>query len=241
MRAYWGTEGVQPTESEPAFQQVSFTAWDLLIDCLASNQFVADMGADGEQRLIYEFGRASAWYVDYAFFNGTGSGGQMPLGILKAPCKKTVSRVVAGHVSQTDVGAMVASLLPRCYRTAVWACSPTAIEDVIKLPGMQPNQPAIPAMGEESSLCGVLFGRPVFVTEKLPAMGTAGDLILFDPAEYLIGDRQQVTIDASEHPRFRNNQTTFRVWVRVDGKPLLSDTVTLADGTTEVSSVVVLG
>ena len=47
-----------------------------------------------------------------------------------------------------------------------------------------------------------LLGRPAFPSEKLPALGTKGDLMLLDPSLYVVGDRQQIEIAASEHVNF---------------------------------------
>ena len=99
---------------------------------------------------------------------------------------------------------------------------------------------------------GYLENRPLYVTDKLPKLGTAGDLVLFDPSMYAIGDRQQVVVDISEHAPygsssvFQHNQSMFKVWYRGDGKPMLDQVVTLPDGSgasnsgaTTVSCIVV--
>jgi HK97 family phage major capsid protein len=85
-----------------------------------------------------------------------------------------------------------------------------------------------------------LLGRPAIMTEKLPALGTKGDLILVDPSLYIIGDRQQIEIAASEHVNFLANQMTWRVVERVDGQPWLDKPITLQDNATQVSPFVVL-
>jgi HK97 family phage major capsid protein len=85
-----------------------------------------------------------------------------------------------------------------------------------------------------------LLGRPAFPTEKLPALGTTGDIVLIDPALYVIGDRMSVEIAASEHVNFLKNQMTWRVVERVDGQPWMERPVTLQDGSTQVSPFVVL-
>ena len=85
-----------------------------------------------------------------------------------------------------------------------------------------------------------LLGRPVFPTEKVPALGTKGDLMLLDPSFYVVGDRMQIEIAASEHVNFLKNQMTWRVVERVDGQPWLDKPVTLQDGVTQVSPFVVL-
>ena len=80
----------------------------------------------------------------------------------------------------------------------------------------------------------------MFPTEKVPALGTKGDLMLLDPSFYVIGDRMQIEIAASEHVNFLKNQMTWRVVERVDGQPWLDKPVTLQDGATQVSPFVVL-
>jgi len=50
----------------------------------------------------------------------------------------------------------------------------------------------------------------VNITEKVPALGTTGDVSLIDPSLYVIGDRMQLEIAASEHVDFLKNQMTWR-------------------------------
>jgi hypothetical protein len=85
-----------------------------------------------------------------------------------------------------------------------------------------------------------LFSRPLYVTEKLPVLGTKGDCILFDPSLYVIGDRQALEVDVSEHVNFLTNRATWRVLERVDGRPIFDQTIKLSDQATTVSPVVVL-
>ena len=88
---------------------------------------------------------------------------------------------------------------------------------------------------------GTLMGYGIDYTEKLPTLGTSGDLLLADWSYYLIGDRQATTIDSSMHFRFRNDLTAWRAVHRVDGQPWLSAPLTLADGVTQISPFVILG
>jgi HK97 family phage major capsid protein len=71
-----------------------------------------------------------------------------------------------------------------------------------------------------------IYGRPVFFTEKTPALGTTGDINFVDLSYYLIGDRQQVEVAASEHAFFQNDQTAYRIIERVDGRPWLQSALT---------------
>ena len=85
-----------------------------------------------------------------------------------------------------------------------------------------------------------LMGRPAIPTEKLPALGGTGDLLLIDPTLYVVGDRMQIEIAASEHVNFLKNQMTWRFVERIDGRPWLDNAITLQDGSTQVSPFVVL-
>jgi HK97 family phage major capsid protein len=85
-----------------------------------------------------------------------------------------------------------------------------------------------------------LFGLPVHLTEKTPACGTVGDLMLVDPSLYVIGDRMMLEVAASEHVNFLANQMTWRFVQRVDGRPWLENAITLQDASTTVSPFVVL-
>lgn len=236
-----GNEGVALDETEPAFRQVILHAWDLIGEAVASIQYVEDLLAleDGEEKLLQLFGQAAAYYADWNFFQGTGANRQTPLGIINAPCKLAVTRAGANHIAAADVAGMAKKLLPRSWETAIWCVSPTGLVDLFQVTAFQPNEnPAAAPPG----FCGYLYTRPVFVTEKLPALGTSGDIVLFDPAMYIIGDRQQPEVAASrdEPSTFQYNQMMFRTWMRVDGKPLIPSAVTLADGSSTASCVVLL-
>ncbi len=84
-----------------------------------------------------------------------------------------------------------------------------------------------------------LNGLPVYFTEKLPTLGTKGDVMLVDWSKYVIGQRMDMQIDVSPHFLFRNNQLAWRVIARCDGKPWLNSYITDAEGWT-VSPFVVL-
>lgn len=227
-------------ESEPSFRELSLTAWDLLGYGVISNQMLQDMTPEGEERLIDLIGQAAAWYAENSFFNGLGAGTSMPLGMLNAPCAIDVTRNGAGVIAQVDVAKMAAKLLPMSWTNAVWACSPSSLEKIVQMTGYQ----TAPGRHDEGdAFFGYLLNRKLFVTDKLPALGTRGDLVLFDPSLYVIGDRQEVLVDVvdDEPTQFQKNRSMYRVWLRLDGKPMLNNKVTLQDAASStVSSIVVL-
>jgi HK97 family phage major capsid protein len=85
-----------------------------------------------------------------------------------------------------------------------------------------------------------VLGHPVVVSEKLPSLGTQGDVLLMDLQHYLVGDRQQIEVAYSEHAAFLTNQSIWRFVSRVAGQPWLRDKVTLSDASSTLAPFVAL-
>jgi HK97 family phage major capsid protein len=144
-------------------------------------------------------------------------------------------------VQFADVAWMYSKLLPVSQARAVWVFSPTVIPQLLQLKDGANRAIFISVdQGAVKAPTWSLLGRPAICTEKLPALGTSGDIILIDPQLYVIGDRMQIEVAASEHVNFLKNQMTWRVVERVDGQPWLEKPVTLQDATTQVSPFVAL-
>lgn len=241
IKMTWGGSANLPDMGGPAVRQVSLRAWELGGYTFASRAIMAD-GRDLEAVLRKLFARSIAWYEDYAFLNGDGVG--KPLGVSQCPAAIAVTRNTASHIKNMDVAAMIGKMIPAAYAGALWACSVSSIIDVTQLlnaAGFSTYQPNEPHVFPPECLCN-LFGRMCLATEKLPALGTARDLVLFNPRLYVIGDRQMLTIDYSqdEPGTFVKNQGAWRVIQRVDGQPWLSGPVTLQDKATRASAYVYL-
>ena len=91
-----------------------------------------------------------------------------------------------------------------------------------------------------SATVPTIFPRPLLVTEKLPAVGSTGDLIFCDFQEYLIGLRADYGLERTDALYFQSDKVAFRLIVRVDGQPAWDQPRTLKDGTTTVSPFIVL-
>lgn len=232
----WNTEGVTASESEPTFGQVELTAHLLKGYALASQPMLQDGGLPLESYLRRLFSRAVAWFEDYAFLVGDGVG--KPLGLLTGGGVLAVTRNAATDFKLVDVGKMLARLLPASFNRAVWVVHTTVVEKLVQVVGFCPNE--LNYDGTPRAPCGFLGTRPVFVSEKVPALGTRGDVSLIDPSLYVVGDRQQVSIDVNGHTNFFKNQATWRIAERVDGRPWFEAPITLQDAATQVSPFVVL-
>jgi HK97 family phage major capsid protein len=240
--ANWTAEAQTRTETEPKFKMMELKANELSGYSVSSNILLQDAAFGLEKFLMTLFGKAVAWYEEYAFLQGNGVG--KPLGLLNAPATLTAlssGRTSAGHLSYADVAAMLASLLPSSYGKAHWWISPTVVTDLLQLKDGANRAIFISIdQGAVKAPIWKLLGMPVHITEKLPALGTAGDILLADPSLYVIGDRMALEIAASEHVNFLANQMTWRFVERIDGRPWMDSYVTLQDNSTKVSPFVIL-
>jgi len=228
IKMTWTPEAATRTETEPTFRQLELHAWDLSGFAYLSKNLLDDTGAALEAYLRQLFARELAWGEDYAFFNGDGTG--KPLGILPNPGTVSVTRATATNFKPIDADKMLGRLLPSSYARSVWAMHPTVLAQLeTNFAGWIPNGPLI------------LHGRPIIPTELLPVLGTTGDVTLFDPSRYIIGDRQAVEIESSDTPGWANNQMAWRILARLDGQPQVSLPITLQNASTTVSPYVVLG
>jgi HK97 family phage major capsid protein len=239
VQAYWTEEAQTRTETEPQFKMMELKAHELSGYSVSSNVLLQDAAFGLEKFLMMLFGRAVAWYEQYAFLQGNGVG--KPQGVLGASASIAVNRGTASHFSFADVGGMLAHLLPSSYNKAVWAISPTVVSDLLQLKDGA-NRAIFLSIdqGVTRAPTWKLLNLPVFITEMLPALGTKGDVMLLDPSLYVIGDRMSLEIAASEHVNFLKNQMTWRFVQRVDGQPWMDKPVTLQDGTSTVSPFVIL-
>lgn len=232
--AYWEGEADTLTESEPRFRMVELTAHKLAGYSLASNELRADSATSIDALLTTMFGRAIGSKENYAFFRGTGNG--QPLGALNAPGLIAPSRAGATAVALADLSQMMSDLLPGSWQKAAWFCNPGVIDQIIQLV----SSPLSWLQNIREGMTMSLLGLPLYITGALPALGTAGDLMLIDPSYYLIGDRQSVSIAYSEHYAFVTDQAAWRFTHRVDGQPWLNSYITLEDAATTVSPFVAL-
>ena len=136
---------------------------------------------------------------------------------------------------------MLSALLPASYTRAQWWVSPTVVTDLLQLKDGA-NRAIFISIDQGATKPPVwkLLNLPINITEKLPPLGTTGDVVLADPSLYVIGDRMMLEVAASEHVNFLKNQMTWRFVERIDGRPWLDGPITLQDGTTKVSPFVVL-
>jgi HK97 family phage major capsid protein len=239
VQMYWTAEAQTRTETEPQFKQLELKAWELSGYSVSSNVLLQDSVIGLEKFLMTLFAKAIAWFEEYAFLQGNGVG--KPQGMLGCGAALAKNRDTANQVSFNDLATMWSKLLPASWGSAVWTFSPSVVPQLLQLKDGANRAIFISIdQGITKAPNWSLLGRPAFPTEKVPALGTKGDLMLLDPSLYVVGDRMSVEVAASEHVNFLKNQMTWRVVERVDGQPWVEKAITLQDGATQVSPFVVL-
>jgi HK97 family phage major capsid protein len=241
----WTEEGAALATTAPAYARLELEAKKLTAYLGGVPNELIDDGPAFEAFIGQSVPKGLAWSEDQAFIAGSGTG--QPQGILSAPCAISVSRSTSSKVLQIDIVNMVTRMLPQSYKEAIWLCSPDVIGQLLQLYLLIGTVPTSTATAPSGWLTGnpddgwTLLGRPVYVTEHVPALGTKGDLILVDPSFYVIADRQAMTVDTSSlGQKFINDETEFRMISRLDGRIWLQSPVTPQNASATVSPVVIL-
>lgn len=241
VQVYWGAEdtNIESLATQPKFGKVNLNVNKLIGYTEAYEDLTRDSFTAIGPLLQGIFGESIAFEEDYGFLNYDGVG--KPLGILKAPCRCTVSRSTASQVHTTDVVTMLSRFCGK-LDNAVWLANQTVLPYIYTLRDAAGNYIWMPgASGNISGRSpGTLYGIPLIITEKVPALGTEGDLILADFSQYLIGDLQGLRVEESTHFKFGTDKRVWKFVKRLDAKPWLNSAITPKLGGSTLSYFVTL-
>lgn len=244
VSVYWKNEGALKTSSDSSFMRVQMELNKLIGLYEASDEVLNDAVAL-QSLMTMLFTSEFGFTLDEAIFTGDGAG--KPLGILNAPCLKTVAKETgqpAATIQYENVNKMWFGLYPRSRANAVWLVGVSEVERVLSNMVMVIGTGGVPVYlppsGVSGSPYGTLYNRPVIPFEHCSALGTIGDIVLADFSHYLLARKGGLETAASIHVRFKYDEQTFRFVMRVDGQPWWSDELTLKDGSTTVSPFVAL-
>lgn len=244
ITTYWTEEGAPIPDSKAKFTTVKLQAKKLAAMAEVPNELVSD--AIGAFMVVIDelFPEAVTYEEDYAYLQGTGVG--EPLGALRSPAAIEVAKE-SGQVADTIVWENIvkayARMLPSSLSRAVWLASIDTLPELMTM-ALSVGTGGGPILmgfggGTDAPPMNIL-GRPVIFTEKVPKLGDAGDISFVDFGFYLIGDRQTMTARSSEHRKFEEDKTMFRITERVDGQPWLQSAITPRNQSATLSPVVKL-
>lgn len=241
---YRTAEGANLTETSATFGRVKLEATKQTAYAEVTNELMRDAAGGFTMYLNELMPEALAFYEDYDYLAGSGVGA--PLGAVAStnPAVVTVtaeSGQGAGTIVWENIIKMYARMLPSSLARAVW------VANINTLPQLATMALTVGTAGSAIWLSNgvdgppvTILGRPVLFTEKVPSVGTQGDISFVDFGYYLIGDRQQMSLESSEHYKFASDKTAFRVIQRNDGRPWLQSAITPKQGTDTLSPFVQL-
>lgn len=243
---YWTEEAAALTESQATFGRVVLDAKKLTAYANVPNELLQDAPAFSGF-FDARFPIAIAYGEDVAFFTGTGA--SEPLGFINAPSMVSVAKQtgqLANTIVWENIVGMYSRMLPTSLRSAVWIAAIDTFPELATM-ALSVGTGGGPvwlggAYGNSSGADNppmTILGRPVIFTEKANALTNAGDINFVDLSYYLIGDRMQMESMSSPHFKFANDQTSFRIIERVDGRPWLNSALTPHNNSTNTLSAFV--
>ncbi len=219
--ASWLAEEGAFSESDEVFTQVVLGAHKVGTLIKVSEELLNDSAFDLEQYISAEFSRRIGAAEEAAFVNGDGTG--KPTGVIgSAGVGKTAAS--ASAITADELIDLYHSL-GRPYRAkATWLMADSTAKVIRKLkdndgqyiwqPGLQAGQP------------DRILGRPVAISDDVPAIAASAKVIAFgDFSYYWIADRQGRVFQRLNELYAVNGQVGFRAYQRVDGKLTLAEAV----------------
>lgn len=235
VQVYRKGEGEEFVDSQMKFGKVKLDPTKQTALAYINNEVIKDSGGALTAQLNQRLPQAMTWFADLDYLKGAGAG--EPLGALNAanPGLITVAKEsgqTAATIVWENVLRMYARMLPSSVGNAVWVASPdTFVELATMALSVGTGGSAIWLNNGVEGPPMTILGRPVIMTEKTPGvLGAQGDLSFVDFSFYLIGEREGMSMDTSEHVRFTRDQTTVRVIARNDGRPWLTSAITPQNG-----------
>jgi HK97 family phage major capsid protein len=161
---------------------------------------------------------------------------------MKSPALITVT-AESGQAAANNIAGMWKRLQAPSRRRAVWIASEDVEEQLDRLvEAIGAGGIAVPCYqpaGTNGSLYPLLKGRPVIPVEQCPPLGTSGDLILADLAQYILIDGG-IRPALSAEVRFNSDELVWRFVLRIDGRPTYSSPITPYNGSVTRSPFVAL-
>lgn len=242
---YRTEEGAEFVESSAKFGRVKLDVTKQTALAYLTNELIRESSPAVSAILGQMMPAGMSYFADLDFIGGTGAG--EPLGGLSNSNPALLSVTgESGQAADTIVWQNVlkayARMLPQSIGRAVWLASPdTFVELATMALEVGTGGSAVWITDATGAPVLTLLGRPVVMSEKTPGvLGDKGDLSLVDWSFYLIGIRDNLMVDTSDHVKFTSDQTTVRAIARNDGRPWLNSAITPHNGGPTLSPFITL-
>jgi len=235
-------EGVTMTETTAKLREVSLEPKEISAYIVVTQKLLNNWDAAGAF-VTRQLSQAMVGQEDYDFMRGNGV--NKALGFINCAAAISYTRAGTGAISFADVYNMYAQALLGRGGSYIWLASQTVIPALaamtdagthaVWLGGGDANGAA------RAPMPNTLFGFPIIFCDRLPALGTKGDLSLVNLSYYLIKDGSGPAAASSEHVYFTSNKVVFKIVWNVDAHPWLTEALALEGDTSKtVSPFVVL-
>jgi len=242
VQVYRVAEGGTATAKNPTFGRIKMDLIKLMGYGAVSDELLEDAAALGSL-MGDSFAEEMAFVLDDEVFRGSGAGKM--LGIITAACKVEADAETgqdADTIVAENIINMWARFFGRCRPNGVWlynqACEPQLYTMTINV-GTGGIPVYMPANGLSGSPYGTLMGRPAIPIEQASALGDVGDIVLWDPTQYIAiekgGLRRAISVDYL----FSTDETAFRFVIRNNGQPTWKSALTPYKDTSKTQSCVV--
>lgn len=187
-------------------------------------------------RTMFKWSRSD--YLEKRILTGTGVG-QM-LGILAADnaARKDVARAAANDIRYSDITDME---VEHTGPDAFWMVQKKALKLIRRMKDDAGQLIYQEGGNANSGGLPTLLGKPVVLSDRSPAIGSRGDIMLLSMGfAYWVKQGSGPFIDVSEHVDFKKNGTVFRILESMDGQPSLKAPLVGEGGTNTYSPFVAL-
>lgn len=171
---------------------------------------------------------------DTKFISGSGVG--CPLGFIGHASSIEITRNTAADFKYADICNMYSRV--QFNSRLVWVVNPTVLPKLLNMVDgasqliWQPNA--------RDGLPMTIFGIPVIYSDRLPVLGTKGDVCLVDLFYYGVRDGSPMAIFIDPYSQSGNQLIRIYIYWNVDGQPLLTSPLLLEDASTTISPFVIL-
>lgn len=235
-------EGVTMTETTANLREVSLEPKEISAYIVVTQKLLNNWEAAGAF-VTRQLSQAMIGQEDYDFMRGNGI--NKALGFINSAAAISYTRAGANGITFADVYGMYARALLGRGGAYAWLASQTTIPQLAAMTDAGTHAVWLgggDANGaSQAAMPNTLFGFPIIFCDRLPALGTKGDLSLVNLSYYLIKDGSGPAAASSEHILFLSNKVVFKIVWNVDAHPWLTEPIALEGSTSNtVSPFVVL-
>lgn len=226
----WENEADALTTSKATFRKIRLELKKIIGGAMATEEILADTSVLG-QFIMQGFAEELGFMVDDFIIRGSGS--DQPLGILNAPAMHQVAKEAGPQAADTFVyqnAVQMRARFPfRSRSRGLWLMN-QELETQLPLMNLAVGSGGsavyLPAGGASEKPYDRLFGMPILLIEQASALGDFGDVMLVDLGYYQLADKGAPKTSSSIHVRFLNDEQTFKMTYRTDGKPVIEAPMT---------------